>query len=175
LSLRSLGHVCVRNSDLIFRANTPLLYSALYHRSLFLGRDTSIVLASSPLLFSGRDFIFQANTLLLYSALYYCFFFSGRNTSIILASSPFLPSGYNRANTLLLYSVFYYCFFSSGYDPLVIFINCSFSRVASIFLFLVANLSLRAVPYYSLVFQPLLVIIVIPAVRIYPTSIKRLK
>jgi hypothetical protein len=78
-------------------------------------------------------------------------------------------------NTPLLHSVLYHCPFSSGRDFLVVFASYPFSRVTSVFLLLITNLSLRAAFYYSLVFQPLPAAIVILAVRIYPTSIKRLK
>jgi hypothetical protein len=165
-----------RNS--IFRANTPLLYSAFYYGSFSPGRNTSIAFTSSPLLPSGRDSIFRADTLLLYSTLYYSPFSPGRNTSVALASGPLLLSGYNsilQANTLLLYSAFYYCSFFSGRDLSAVLASCPFSWVASILLLLVTNLFLRAAPYYNLVLQLLLVVIVIPAVRTYPTSTKRLK
>jgi hypothetical protein len=126
----------------------------------------------------GRDFIFRANIFLLYSAFYYCPPFLGRDISVVLASSPLLPSGYDfifRANTSLLYSVLYYYPFFSGRDLLVALASRLLSRVTSVLLLLVANLFLRAAFYYGLVFQPLLVAIVIPAVRIYFTSTKRLK
>jgi hypothetical protein len=63
--------------------------------------------------------------------------------------------GYNfifQANTFLLYFILYYCPFSSGCDLLVVFTSRPFSRAASILLFLVANLFLRVVFYYGLVF-----------------------
>jgi hypothetical protein len=126
----------------------------------------------------GRDSIFRANIPLLYSAFYYRPFSLGHNISVVFASGSFLPSGYNsifQANTLLLYSAFYYYSFSSGRDPLVVLTSCSFSRVTSVFLFLVVNLFFRVVSYCGLVFQLLLAAIIILAVRIYPTSTKRLK
>jgi hypothetical protein len=172
------GPFLLSGRDFIFRVNTPLLYSALYYCFLSPGRDTSVALASGPFLPSGRDFIFRANTLLLYSVLYYCLFSLGRDISTAPASGPLLPSGCDfifRANTPLLYSAFYYCPFSSGYSPLVILASRFFSRVASILLFLVANLSFRAAFYCGLVFQLLLVTITILVVRTYPASAKRLK
>jgi hypothetical protein len=90
----------------------------------------------------------------------------------------FLPSGRGfifRANTFLLYSALYYCPFSSGCDPSVVFASYFLSRAASILLLLVTNLFLWVAFYYSLVFQLLLAAIIILAVRIYPTSTKRLK
>jgi hypothetical protein len=127
---------------------------SLYYYSFSSGRDTSVTLASSPFLLSGRDLIFQANTPLLYSVLYYRPFSLGRNTSVALVSSLFLPSGYNstfRANTFLLYSTLYHRPFSSGRNPLVILASCPLSRAASILLLLVTNLSFRVTPYYGLV------------------------
>jgi hypothetical protein len=50
-----------------------------------------------------------------------------------------------------LYSAFYYRSFSSGYNPSVVFASYPPSRAANVFLLLVANLSLRAAPYCSLV------------------------
>jgi small-conductance mechanosensitive channel len=117
LSLRSPGHVCVRNNTLvsavliILRVNILLLYSIFYYHPFSSGRDPLVILTSGPFLSLGRDFIFQANTFLLYSVFYYYFFFSGRDLLIVLTSGPFLPLGYNfifQANTLLLYSVLYY-------------------------------------------------------------------
>jgi hypothetical protein len=114
----------------------------------------------------------------LYSVFYHCPFSPSCNISVVLTSGPFLPSGRDsifRANTPLLYFDFYYCPFSSGRDPLAVLVSCSLSRVASIFLFLVTNLSLWAAPYYSLALQLLLATITVPAVCIYPASAKRLK
>jgi hypothetical protein len=71
--------------------------------------------------------------------------------------------------------LFIIIFFSLGRDLLVVFTSCPFSRATSILLLLVVNLSLRAAFYYGLVFQLLLAAIIILAVRIYPTSTKRLK
>jgi hypothetical protein len=80
--------------------NTPLLHSALYHRPLSSGRDTSAALASGPLLPSGHDSILRANTPLLYSALYHRPLSSGRDPLVVLASRPF-----SRATSVLLLSV----------------------------------------------------------------------
>jgi hypothetical protein len=62
-----------------------------------------------------------------------------------------------------------------GRDLLVVFASRPPFWATSILLLLVANLSLRVAPYYGLVFQLLLAVIVVLGVRIYPTSAKYLK
>jgi hypothetical protein len=91
------GPLLSSGRNLIFRANTLLLYSTLYYRPFSSGHDISVVLTSSPFLSSGYNFIFRVNTPLLYSALYYYPFSSGRDPLVILTSCPF-----SRATSILL-------------------------------------------------------------------------
>jgi hypothetical protein len=97
----SIIYLCLGRSKYTWGKYPSIIFCFLL-LSPFLGHDFSIVLTSSPLLFSGCDLILGANTLLLHFVFYYYPFFLGRDTLVVLASSLFLPSGRNlifRANT----------------------------------------------------------------------------